>query len=110
MAKVEVGTVLTIEPKKGKKKRRKPSQPLPNWKVILFNDDENEQIDVEAALIRALNFTPDDARKKVDEAHRSKASVLLVTHKELAEHKRDLLLEYRANLAQPLDVKMELDT
>jgi ATP-dependent Clp protease adaptor protein ClpS len=61
------------------------SKPLPRFKVLLHNDDKN---DVEFVINTIIELTPlgqEDAFKVVMEAHETGASLVLVTHKELAE-------------------------
>ena len=61
------------------------SKPLPRFKVLLHNDDTN---DFEFVIHTIIELTPlgqEDAVRVVMEAHESGASLVLVTHKELAE-------------------------
>jgi ATP-dependent Clp protease adapter protein ClpS len=64
---------------------QKPPQPLPPWKVLLHNDDKNEAFFVVATIMELTTLNEEDATQRMTEAHKTGASLLLVTHKERAE-------------------------
>ena len=58
---------------------------LPPWKVLLHNDDVNDQEDVVKAILALTRIKPFDALRCMLEAHRQGVSLLLATHRERAE-------------------------
>jgi ATP-dependent Clp protease adapter protein ClpS len=64
---------------------KKPPQPLPPWKVLLHNDDKNEAGFVVETIVELTTLNKDAAVQRMAEAHKTGASLLLVTHKERAE-------------------------
>jgi ATP-dependent Clp protease adapter protein ClpS len=81
------GTTATVEPKARKKPlpTRKPTKPLPPWKVLLHNDDKNDMVFVVEAIVELTPLNQDSAIQRMKEAHDTGVSLLLVTHKERAE-------------------------
>ena len=75
------------KPKRARKKapKRKPPQPLPPWKVLLHNDDQNTMPFVVNTIVMLTPLNEDDAEQRTVEAHDSGVALLLVTHKERAE-------------------------
>ncbi len=73
--------------------RQKPEQ-LPPYNVVLLNDDEHTYEYVIQMLGSVFAFPPErgfQVAKKVDEAGRA---IVLTTHKELAELKREQIIAY----------------
>ncbi len=58
---------------------------LPPWRVILHNDNINLAGDVIRAILRFTPLGKEDAIQKTMEAHQNEISILLITHRELAE-------------------------
>jgi ATP-dependent Clp protease adapter protein ClpS len=58
---------------------------LPQYKVILHNDDKNEFDHVIETIVMLCAFSRQDAEARTVEAHRTGCALLLVTHKERAE-------------------------
>src|SRR5262245_34659284 len=84
------------EPKRGEAARRtkrsatKPKKaprhkPLPQYKVLLHNDDVNPMDHVVFAIMELTHLPQPVAVEKMLEAHVTGISLLLVTHKERAE-------------------------
>lgn len=64
---------------------RKPPQPMPQWKVLLHNDDVNEMPYVVDTLIELTPLGKQEATLRTKEANDSGVALILVTHKERAE-------------------------
>ena len=64
--------------------KRQPGQ-LPQYKVLLHNDDENTADHVVRSIVRLTPLQAEDAVQKTIEADRTGVALLLVTHKERAE-------------------------
>ncbi|MFO0973004.1 MAG: ATP-dependent Clp protease adaptor ClpS [Phycisphaerae bacterium] len=58
---------------------------LPQYRVILHNDDENTVEHVIATIILLTHLNEQDAILRTLEAHETGCALLLVTHKERAE-------------------------
>lgn len=58
---------------------------LPQYKVILHNDDINEMGYVVRVIYRLTPLSYEEAYRKMLEAHITGAAILLYTHKERAE-------------------------
>src|SRR5262245_39686770 len=58
---------------------------LPQYKVILHNDDKNDVEHVISTLILLCAFNKQDAELRTLEAHDTGCALLLITHKERAE-------------------------
>ncbi len=58
---------------------------LPQYKVILHNDDKNDFDHVITTIISLCGLNKQDAELRTLEAHFSGCALLLVTHKERAE-------------------------
>jgi ATP-dependent Clp protease adaptor protein ClpS len=68
---------------------KKPPALLPQWKVLLHNDDNNEMLFVIRAIVELTPLNREDALTRMLEAHKSGVALLLVTHKERAELYQD---------------------
>lgn len=75
------------QPKSSKKPAptKKPPQPLPPWKVLLHNDDQNDMLHVVESIVALTPLNAHDAVLRMKEAHESGVALLLVTHRERAE-------------------------
>ena len=62
---------------------------LPQWKVLLHNDDKNEMMFVVVTVMELTHLNEQDAVQRTLEAHKTGVALLLVTHKELAELYQD---------------------
>ena len=69
------------KPRPARPRRRK----LPPYKLLLHNDEVNTMDDVVHSIVRITPLTAAQAIRKMLEAHHSRTSVLLVTHKERGE-------------------------
>lgn len=58
---------------------------LPAWKVLLHNDDINDQLYVVETIHMLTRLPKLDAEIRMEEAHRRGVSLLMTTHKEKAE-------------------------
>ncbi|MCE9591378.1 MAG: ATP-dependent Clp protease adaptor ClpS [Planctomycetes bacterium] len=58
---------------------------LPPWKVLLHNDDVNEEIYVVETIVMLTTLNEQDATDRMVEAHTSGVALLLTTHRERAE-------------------------
>jgi ATP-dependent Clp protease adaptor protein ClpS len=81
----------TAKPKRSPSKSPKKSPPrhLPPWKVLLHNDDKNEQLFVVKTIMELTPLGEEDAVQRMIEAHKSGVALLLTTHKERAELYKD---------------------
>ena len=88
------GGTAVAEPPKAKPKekgkpqateKKKPTEPLPPWRVLLHNDDKNTFEHVTGTIVELTPLKEQEAKVRVVEAHKTGVSLLLVTHKERAE-------------------------
>jgi ATP-dependent Clp protease adaptor protein ClpS len=98
--KVDEGAAL--KPKRAKKrkpgvKRRPKSRKLPPFNVVLLDDDDHTYEYVVEMLRKVFGYAEQrgyDMAKTVDESGRV---IVMTTHKELAELKRDQIIGYGAD-------------
>jgi ATP-dependent Clp protease adaptor protein ClpS len=64
---------------------RKPPQPLPQFKVLLHNDDVNDVLYVVGTIVELTPLDVDQAKQRTIEADKTGVALLLITHKERAE-------------------------
>jgi ATP-dependent Clp protease adaptor protein ClpS len=85
------GAPAAVETKPSRKKspKRKPSKPLPPWKVLLHNDDKNDMLFVVETIVELTPLNAQDAVMRMKEAHDTGVALLLTTHKERAELYQD---------------------
>jgi ATP-dependent Clp protease adaptor protein ClpS len=78
-----LGMSLKVRPKP----RRSPGKVdrLPQWKLLLHNDDENEIGYVVETIVELTALNPLEALIHTLEAHKSGLALLLTTHRERAE-------------------------
>lgn len=75
--------------------RSKPAKPhrkvehLPPWRVLLHNDDVNDELYVIESITKLTPLGLQEAATRMLEAHITGVSMLLVTHRERAELYRD---------------------
>lgn len=69
--------------------QKQPPKPLPPWKVLLHNDDQNDITYVVQTVMSLTTLNQQDAIERTLEAHESGLALLLTTHKERAELYRD---------------------
>jgi len=77
-----------MEKKKPKSQPRPPGM-MPQWKVLLHNDDKNDALFVVVTIIELTSLKKDDAVLRMLEAHKTGVALLLTTHKERAELYKD---------------------
>lgn len=61
------------------------------WAVVLWNDEVNSMEFVIETLIKILNFNLEKAEHHMIEAHKTGRTIVLLTHKELAELRAEQL-------------------
>ena len=64
---------------------RQPPKPLPQYKVLLHNDDVNDVLYVIGTIVELTPLDVDQAKQRTIEADKTGVSLLLITHKERAE-------------------------
>lgn len=77
----QAGTATKSAPQKSPPK----ADQLPPWKVILHNDDVNDQLHVVETIIMLTSLGKTQAVRLMFEAHRTGQALLLTTHRERAE-------------------------
>jgi ATP-dependent Clp protease adaptor protein ClpS len=75
------------KPKSQPKKR--PPGLMPQWKVLLHNDDKNDITFVVVTVMELTHLNEQDAVQRTLEAHKTGVALLLTTHKERAELYKD---------------------
>jgi ATP-dependent Clp protease adaptor protein ClpS len=82
------GTAVATPKRKSKKApspKKRPPGLLPQWKVLLHNDDKNAMDFVILSIVELTPLNAQDAEQRMEEAHKTGVALLLVTHKERAE-------------------------
>lgn len=90
----------------GKKTVAEPTrrmEELPQYRVILLNDEVNEFGDVVRRVCELTPLSKKDAIERTTEAHKIGHSLLLMTHKERAE----LFQQQFASLRPPIEIGVE---
>ena len=79
------------KPKKKAKQapQKQPPKMLPQWKVLLHNDDVNTPQHVVKSIVELTHLPEQDAELRMKEADKTGVALILVTHKERAELFRD---------------------
>lgn len=72
-----------------KPKRIHKRKHLPQYRVLLHNDDVNDMEYVVLTIIELVHLEREEAQIKMLEAHHTGVALLLVTHKEKAELLQD---------------------
>ena len=83
-----------VAPKKTPKPKRKPPGKLPPFNVVLLDDDDHTYEYVIEMLGKVFGYAKEQAFKLAEEVDGSGRVIVLTTHKELAELKRDQILAY----------------
>ncbi|HPD31422.1 MAG TPA: ATP-dependent Clp protease adaptor ClpS [Phycisphaerae bacterium] len=76
---------VPVKPRRERLPRQSPPRVLPPWKVILHNDDVNEMNRVVEVICLLTRLNRQEAAARMEEAHKTGAALLLVTHRERAE-------------------------
>ena len=81
------GATATAKPKrKGKPApKKRPPGLMPQWKVLLHNDDVNSPDYVVVAITTLTPLNEQEATVRMNEADKTGLALLLTTHKERAE-------------------------
>jgi ATP-dependent Clp protease adaptor protein ClpS len=94
----EQGTQTVTPPKTARKKSpkpsRKPPKQLPPFNVVLLDDDDHTYEYVIEMLGKVFGYVKEKAFELAKEVDSSGRVIVLTTHKELAELKRDQILGY----------------
>ena len=103
MAESEQPSIGTAEPKKKRPKQTKPAvkvgppRQLPPYNVILLNDDDHTY-DYVIEMLRSVFAHPAERGMQLaEEVDARGRAIVLTTHKERAELKRDQILAYGAD-------------
>ncbi len=83
----EGGTAIATRTKPAKPHRK--VEQMPPWRVLLHNDDVNDQLYVIESITKLTPLGLKEAAARMLEAHITGVSLLLVTHQERAELYRD---------------------
>ena len=83
--------VATPKPKKQSKSKPKKRPPglMPQWKVLLHNDDKNDMLYVVVTIVELTPLEKEEAILRMKEADKTGVALLLTTHKERAELYKD---------------------
>lgn len=68
---------------------KRPPKPLPQWRVLLHNDDVNTFEHVINSIVMLTPLNEQDAEICAQEADRTGLSLVLITHRERAELYKD---------------------
>jgi ATP-dependent Clp protease adaptor protein ClpS len=90
------GASIAMPQKASPSQKKKPSK-LPPYHVVLLNDDDHTVEYVIEMLKVLFAFPEEKGFKKAQEVDRDGRVILLTTHKELAELKRDQIHAYGAD-------------
>jgi len=90
------GVATAPPPPKEKTKSKKEKNPgkrtpglMPQWKVLLHNDDKNTFEFVIVTIVQLTALPEQQAVLRTVEAHKTGVALLLITHKERAELYKD---------------------
>ena len=86
-------TATKVAPKQKQRKKQKPQQ-LPPYNVVLLDDDDHTYDYVVEMLGKVFGHSVEKAYGMAKEVDSSGRVIVLTTHKELAELKRDQVLAY----------------
>ncbi len=92
----ESATATMLPP--AKKPVRTPPKELPQYKVLLHNDDVNSFEHVVRSIIQLTTVAPEQALQHTIEAHTHGVSLLLITHRERAELYLDQFMSLSLNV------------
>ena len=65
--------------------QKQPPKMLPQWKVLLHNDDVNTHQHVVKSIVELTHLSEQDATVRTEEADKTGVALILITHKERAE-------------------------
>jgi ATP-dependent Clp protease adaptor protein ClpS len=88
-------------PKKSPKPGRKPPKHLPPYNVVLLDDDDHTYAYVIEMLGKVFGYAKERAYELAKEVDGSGRVIVLTTHKERAELKRDQILAYGRDTRTP---------
>jgi len=77
--------ILPVKPVERRLPQQQPPRTLKPWKVILHNDDVNEVDKVIQVICQLTHLKKQEAAARTQEAHRTGAALLLMTHQERAD-------------------------
>jgi ATP-dependent Clp protease adaptor protein ClpS len=83
-----------VPPKPSAPKTKQPPKPLPPYNVVLLDDDDHTYQYVIQMLGELFAHPPERAFKLAQEVDETGRVIVLTTHKEKAELKRDQILAY----------------
>lgn len=63
------------------------------YKVILFNDEDHDMLEVSDQIIKAIHCTPDRAAAIMLEAHKNGRAIVITASLERCEHVESILSE-----------------
>jgi ATP-dependent Clp protease adaptor protein ClpS len=86
-------TAVKSSPKQKQRKKQRPQQ-LPPYNVVLLDDDDHSYEYVIEMLAKIFGHSIERAYGMAKEVDSSGRVIVLTTHKELAELKRDQVLAY----------------
>lgn len=79
------GAAVAAKPAKKRAPKKSPPKHLPQWKVLLHNDDVNVVEYVVSTIVMLTPLDEQQATVRTVEADKTGVALLLVTHKERAE-------------------------
>jgi ATP-dependent Clp protease adaptor protein ClpS len=79
------GAKAPVKPRGRKQPQKQPPKLLPQWKVLLHNDDVNAYEDVVKVIRQLTPLTKEEALERTREADKTGVALLLTTHQERAE-------------------------
>jgi ATP-dependent Clp protease adaptor protein ClpS len=93
----ETATKPAVKPGKPKPEKKEKPRKLPPWNVILLNDDEHTYDYVIEMLGKLFGHPTEKATQMAKEVDTTGRVIVLTTHKEKAELKRDQIHAYGAD-------------
>jgi ATP-dependent Clp protease adaptor protein ClpS len=90
-------TVTPVAPKSDNATKPKPSAPLPPYHVVLLNDDDHTYEYVIEMLRVIFGYQPERGFQLASEVDSQGRVIVMTTHKERAELKRDQIHAYGAD-------------
>jgi ATP-dependent Clp protease adaptor protein ClpS len=88
----EKSGATAVAPPKDERKatpKKKPPGLMPQWKVLLHNDDHNDGLFVVDTIVELTPLNEQEATLRMKEADTTGVALLLTTHKERAELYKD---------------------
>ncbi len=83
----ESAMTMKVRPKPRSDQRKSPAKldQMPQWRILLHNDDKNEIGYVVDTIVELVSLNPLEALIHTLEAHKSGLALLMTTHRERAE-------------------------